>query len=260
MIRTVRVGVVSLLGLSLFFWPFIGNGLPADTPAWALALAAAAGLLLVEAGTRQLDARRVALLAALAAVDTGLRLAVTQGIGGFSPIFFLVLAAGYTFGTSFGFLVGAFSILVSSLAVGGMGPWVPYQVFAAGWVGVAAGMAGRWRRGRIGVDWRDLVVLALAGAASGWVFGALMDIQVWIAAYRGNPQIGWEPGMTAATSWLHFARFYVVTSLAYDTFRSVGNVLMVLLLGAPVIAALARLRARLTFEVVPDASFHLPAG
>jgi energy-coupling factor transport system substrate-specific component len=248
--RELPVGMVSLVGLVLFFWPFVGRGLPADAPAWSVALAAAAGLLLVEVGTRQLDSRQVALLAALAAIDTGLRMVVAQGIGGFSPLFFLVLCAGYVFGTSYGFLVGAFSMLVSSLAIGGAGPWVPYQVFAAGWVGVAAGLVGRRRRGAATPGWRDLVVLAVVGALMGWVYGALMDIQDWIGYYRGNPSLGWLPGMTAATSWLHFGRFYLVTSLVYDTFRSVGNALMVLLLAAPILAALTRVRARLTFEVI----------
>jgi energy-coupling factor transport system substrate-specific component len=250
--RDLPIGVVSLGGLVLFFWPFLGRGLPSDSPAWAVAVAAAAGLLLVELGTRQLDSRRVALLAALAAIDTGLRIVVAQGVGGFSPVFFLVLCAGYVFGTSYGFLVGAFSMLVSSLAVGGAGPWVPYQVFAAGWVGVAAGVAGHWRRRATSPGWRDLVVLALVGALMGWVYGALMDIQDWIGYYRGNPTLGWLPGMATATSWLHFGRFYLVTSLVYDTFRSAGNALMVLLLGAPILAALARIRARLTFEVAEE--------
>jgi energy-coupling factor transport system substrate-specific component len=57
--------------------------------------------------------------------------------------------------------------------------------------------------------------------------------------------------MSAGTSLLHFGRFYLLTSLAYDTFRAAGNVLMVLALGLPVLGALSRLRARLTFEVMP---------
>jgi energy-coupling factor transport system substrate-specific component len=93
-------------------------------------------------------------------------------------------------------------------------------------------------------------MLATVGAIMGWLFGALLDITDWVPVYRGNPTLGWEPGMSPATSLVHFARFYVLTSLAYDTFRAVGNVVMVLALGAPVLAALARLRARLTFEVV----------
>ncbi len=250
MIRALPVGVVSLGGIVLFAWPFLGSGLPASTPAWTLTLACVVGLFLIEAGMRQLDSRAVALLAAIAAIDTALRLAVIEGIGGFSPIYFLVLCAGYVFGASFGFLAGALSILVSAIAGGGMGPWVPYQVFAVGWVGVAAGLAGQWSRGSRVPDWRDVLVLAAVGAVMGWVVGGLLDITDWIPVYRGNPTLGWLPGMDAATSLVHFGRFYLLTSLAYDTFRAVGNVLMVVALGAPVMAALARLRVRLTFEVV----------
>jgi energy-coupling factor transport system substrate-specific component len=249
-IRALPVGVVSLGGIVLFSWPFIGSGLPDSTPAWTLTIGCVVGLFLVEAGMRQLDSRAVALLAAIAAIDTALRLAVIEGIGGFSPIYFLVLCAGYVFGTSFGFLAGALSILVSALAGGGMGPWVPYQIFAVGWVGVAAGLAGQWSRGARVPDWRDVLVLAAVGGVMGWVVGALLDITVWIPAFRGNPSLGWLPGMDAATALVHFGRFYLLTSLAYDTFRAVGNVLMVIALGAPVMVALARLRVRLTFEVV----------
>jgi len=249
-IRALPVGLVSLFGIVLFAWPFLGSGLPASTPACTLTFACVVGLFLVEAGMRQLDSRAVALLASIAAIDTALRLAVIEGIGGFSPIYFLVLCAGYIFGPSFGFLAGALSILVSALAGGGMGPWVPYQVFAVGWVGVAAGLAGRWSRGSWVPSRRDVIALAAVGGVLGWVVGALLDITDWIPIYRGNPTLGWLPGMDAATSLVHFGRFYLLTSLAYDTFRAVGNVLMVMLLGAPVLAALARLRVRLSFEVV----------
>jgi energy-coupling factor transport system substrate-specific component len=71
-----------------------------------------------------------------------------------------------------------------------------------------------------------------------------------VPAYRGNPTLGWEPGMAPITALLNFGRYYLLTSLAYDSFRAVGNVVMVLALGAPVLAALTRLKARLTFEVV----------
>ncbi|HLZ94856.1 MAG TPA: ECF transporter S component [Candidatus Dormibacteraeota bacterium] len=256
MTRGLPIGIVSLAGVALFAWPFIGSDLPASTPAWTLSVGCIAALLLVEAGTRQLDARGLALLAAIAAIDTALRLAVIEGIGGFSPIFFLVLCAGFVFGPTYGFLAGALSILVSALAGAGVGPWVPYQVFAVGWVGVAAGLAGQAagiaRRGRAALPgWRDVLALAFVGAVMGWVVGALLDIQDWVPVYRGNPTLGWQPGMDAATAAIHFGRFYLLTSLAYDTFRAVGNVVMVVALGAPVLAALSRLKARLSFEVVP---------
>lgn len=245
--RALPVGLVSLTGLALFAWPFLGSGLTASTPAWALMVACVAGLLLVEIGTRQLDSRAIALLAAIAAIDSALRLAVIVGIGGFNPIYFLVLCAGFVFGSSFGFMAGALSILVSALLSGGVGPWVPYQVFALGWVGVAAGLAGHWKSP---VALRDVLVLAAVGGVMGYVFGALMDITDWVPVSRGNPTLGWLPGMAPATALLHFARFYAVTSFAYDSFRAVGNVVMVLALGAPVLAALNRFRSRLTFEVI----------
>jgi len=216
--RALPVGAVSLLGLGLFAWPFLGSGLPADTPAWTLMVACVAGLFVVEAGLRQLDSRAIALLAAIAAIDAALRLTVIVGIGGFNPIYFLVLCAGYVFGTSFGFLAGALSILVSALLSGGVGPWVPYQVFGLGWVGVAAGLAGTWRSPMPG--WRDVFVLAAVGAVTGWAFGAALDITDWVPGYRGNPTLGWVPGMAPVTALTHFARFYVLTSLAYDTLRA----------------------------------------
>lgn len=77
-----------------------------------------------------------------------------------------------------------------------------------------------------------------------------MDIQTWIGYYRGNSDFDWLPGMAPGTSLAHYWRFYLLTSLAYDSFRAVGNVLMVLLLGAPVLAALYRVRARFSFRVV----------
>jgi len=124
--RNLPVALISLPGLLLFLWPFLGSDLPASTPAWTLMLATVSALLLVEVGTRQLDSRGLALLAAIAAIDTVLRLAVIEGIGGFSPIYFLVLCAGYVFGSTYGFLAGALSILVSAMVGGGVGPWVPY--------------------------------------------------------------------------------------------------------------------------------------
>ncbi len=246
--KELPVGIVSLAGLVLFAWPFVGSGLTDNTPAWALMLACVAALFVVEAGTRQLDSRAIALLAAIAALDAALRLAVIVGIGGFSPLFFLVLCAGYVFGPSFGFMAGALSILVSALLGAGVGPWVPYQVFAAGWVGVAAGLAGHWRAEAPSI--RDVAVLAAVGLVMGYVFGALMDVTDWVPVFRGNPTLGWSPGMAPATAIVHFARFYALTSFGYDTFRAAGNAIMVVTLGAPVLAALTRFRSRLTFEVV----------
>lgn len=240
----MRLALASLLGVVLFAWPFLGIGLPADAPAIALAGGSVVVLLTLEAMSRRLDSRLIALLAMLAAVDAALRMALVTGIGGFSPVFFLILCAGYVFGPTYGFLCGGTALIVSALATGGVGPWLPYQVFAAGWVGALAGLAGLKPRG--------VWPLAAVGFLTGFGFGALMDVWDW-TYFRGAGGLGWLPGLAPATAAARFASFYLVTSLAYDSFRAIGNVLMVLLLGPAVMAALQRLRTRLTVEIVAEA-------
>jgi energy-coupling factor transport system substrate-specific component len=63
--------------------------------------------------------------------------------GGFSPIFAPIIIAGYVFGGRFGFLMGTFTLLASALVTGAVGPWLPYQMFTAGWAGLSAGWLGR---------------------------------------------------------------------------------------------------------------------
>ncbi|MHB8394069.1 MAG: ECF transporter S component [Candidatus Dormibacteria bacterium] len=238
--------LVSVLGMGLFLWPFAGLGLPASTPALAIGIGTALGLLVFEIGTRRMDARSLSLLAALSAADAALRAALVTGIGGFSPIFLLVLCGGYAMGPSFGFLVGAGSLLASALATGGLGPWVPYQLFALGWVGAVAGVFGMWHRESRprGVD---VGLLAVVGLFTGFGFGVVMDIWNW-TFFAGSGQLGWQPGLAPLSAMARFLRYYLVTSLGYDSFRGVGNALMVLLLGLPILAGLHRVGRRFHLE------------
>ena len=256
-----RLGLVgaSIAGLLLFVWPFLGLGLPAETPALGLTLRSVAMLVLLETGARRLDSGRLALLAALAAIDAALRLAMVNGVGGFSPIFFLVLVAGYEFGASYGFLVGAFSLLVSALVTGGIGPWLPYETFAVGWMGAAAGLAGSTvrhlrpaRRGWL-PNRLDIGVLVGVAIVTGFAYGALTDIWGWVAFYRGVENVGWIPGLSAADTLAHFGRYYVLTSVVWDSFRAFGDAIAVLAFGPPVLGALGRLRARLGYVIEDDA-------
>ena len=244
--------VASIVGAGLFLWPFLGIGRPAASAAAAFAIGTAVALAAVELAAGRLDTRRLALLAALCAIDAAARAVVVTGIGGFSPIFLLILCGGYVFGAEYGFLLGATTMLVSALVTGGLGPWLPYQLFAVGWVGAIAGFAGRRRRGR--PTRRDVVVLAAVGIVTGYGFGAAMDVWNW-TFYQSSPGLGFTAGLPVVQALAHFGRFYAVTSAVYDTFRAVGNAVMVAVLGLPVLVALARLRARLdvSVEVADDA-------
>lgn len=240
--------LTTLAGVLLFVWPLLGMGSPGSATAEAVGVGTVAALVVIEIPARRLDARSLALLAALASLDAGARAAVVTGIGGFNPIFLLILCGGYVFGADYGFLVGATSLLVSAVVTGGIGPWLPYQVFAAGWVGMLAGVAGRRRRGA--PDWRDVAALSGVGVLTGYGYGIAMDVWNW-TFYSAAPGLGFRPGMAASVVAAHFARFYLVTSLAYDSFRAVGNAVMVAALGLPLLVALARVRSRLQVEIVP---------
>ncbi len=245
----VFLAFASAVGAGMFVWPFLGLGGPGAGAATAAGVGTVFGLAVVELAGRRLDARSFALLATLSAMDAAARAAVVTGIGGFSPIFLLILCGGYVFGSSYGFLLGATSLLVSALVTGGLGPWLPYQLFAVGWVGVAAGWAGSRRRGSA-PTWRDAAILAALGVAAGYAFGVVMDLWDW-TFFAASPGLGFRPGMGLGAVVTHFAHFYLATSLVYDTFRAVGNAVMVMALGLPVLMALSRLRSRFGVEVIP---------
>lgn len=245
----VRPPLISALGAGLFLWPFLGLGLPAETPAVALGLGVVLAVLLVGIGTHEIDNRRLALLATIAALDAGLRLALVTGIGGFSPMFFLVLCAGFVFGPSFGFLAGSLSLLVSALVTGGVGPWLPYELFGVGWTGLIAGIAGL---AFAGTAIRTRILgLAATGFLLGYAYGVILDVWDWTFFFRGAPDIGWSPDLPAATAVARFARYYATTSLAWDTFRAIGNALLVIALGPPVLLAMQRFRSRFTLQIEP---------
>jgi len=243
----VRLAAITAAGAALFLWPFTGLGAPGTAAAAAVSIGCVVVLLAVETMSRRLDTRGLALIAAIAAIDSALRLALVSGVGGFSPMFLLILCAGYAMGAEFGFLCGATALLVSALVTAGVGPWLPYEMIAAGWVGAAAGLVGAHRRGRT-PQRRDVLILAIVGVVMGFAYGAVMDVWDW-TFFRGAADFGYVPGLHPADTALRFGRFYLTTSLAYDSLRAVGNAVLVALLAAPVLGALVRLRRRHTVVI-----------
>jgi energy-coupling factor transport system substrate-specific component len=185
----------------------------------------------------------LAILAALVAIDATLRLVVVIGLLGFSPIFFLVIAGGFVMGPSFGFASGALTLLLSAVLTAGLGPWLPYQMLAAGWVGMGAGYVGRISGGKPSP--KTIVVLSLYGCAAGFAYGILLDLWEWpLLIAAGSSPLSWAPGIGLAALMRRFGAFYLATSLVYDSFRALGNLLLIAVLGAAVIPALERFRRR----------------
>ncbi|HVL91178.1 MAG TPA: ECF transporter S component, partial [Actinomycetota bacterium] len=170
-------------------------------------------------------------------------LRVPGAIGGASLVFVLPIVAGAVFGPAFGFLLGALSFAASGLVTAGIGPWLPFQMFAAGWIGAGAGLL-RPAVERV----RPVVAVAILcayGYAAGFFFGVVTNLWFWPSLAAGDASIGWRPGMGAAEAAGAFRRFYLLTSLAWDAGRAVGNVVLIALLGAPALRLLRRWRDRM---------------
>lgn len=137
------LAAISLLGLSAFLYPFflsdplvggINSAHAATAPLIFVILGPALlGLLLAELGGGRLSARALAVLGVLTALVAALRL--PAGPGDTPTFFFLIIMAGYVYGGAFGFLLGALGLLVSAMITGGVGPWMPFQMFVSGWMG-----------------------------------------------------------------------------------------------------------------------------
>jgi energy-coupling factor transport system substrate-specific component len=246
--RTVVLIFVNLLGLLAFLWPFVLPMAPgvdenhgSDGPLILVTLLICLGaVLFVELGRGGLGPKAVALLGVLGAAMVALRL--PGFVAGFSAMFIIVLVAGNAFGPGFGFLLGAVGTFASGLFIGGLGPWLPFQMVAVGWVGMGAGLLpkGTWPV-RIGA-------LAVYGFVVGYVFGAVMNLWSWPFLATGSA-VAWDPSAGSATNLHHYATFYVATSLAWDTFRAVGNAVLVLVLGRPLLGALDRAARRMRLDV-----------
>jgi energy-coupling factor transport system substrate-specific component len=236
---------VTVTGLALFLAPlFLGSRFPQPVLLFsALVAVSALVALAVALQTHRLSTRLLAILAALVAIDATLRLVIVIGLLGFSPIFFLVIAGGFVMGPSFGFASGALTLLLSAVLTAGLGPWLPYQMLAAGWVGMGAGYVGRISGRRSSP--KTIAALSIYGCVAGFAYGILLDLWEWpLLVAAGSSPLSWAPGIGLAALVRRFGAFYLATSLVYDSFRAVGNLLLIAVLGAAVIPALERFRRR----------------
>jgi energy-coupling factor transport system substrate-specific component len=252
---------VTVAGLGAFLGPLTAGTAASQPAALLTGLIACAALVVLAIGlqTHHLSTRLLAVLAALVAIDATLRLVLVIGLLGFSPIFFLMIIAGYVMGAGFGFAMGALTLLLSAVLTAGIGPWLPYQMLAAAWVGMGAGYLGRLRSGSSTRG--SVAILAVYGCLAGFAYGALLDLWEWpLVLAGGSSPIGWAPGLGLSDLGRRFGAFYLTTSLLYDAFRAAGNLLLLLLLAVPTIAALARFKRRFLVQWAPTANMQGDVG
>ena len=257
-------GLSTVIGVAALLYPFLAAALrPAagqppslNGPGLMLVLLGVcfAGLLLEVQG-QAVSAKLIALLGVLVAINSVLRFVEVgiPGPGGFSPVFVLIILTGYVFGGQFGFLMGALTLLVSAVFTGGVGPWLPAQMFAAGWVGLSAPLARpliRWAGGRPGSR-REVAALALFAGAWGLLFGVIMNLWFW-PFLAGPADQYWQAGISLRETAGRYLAYYLATSLLWDGLRVVGNVALMLVFGGASLRALRRFDQRFSYEYHPE--------
>lgn len=248
------LGVASLIGLGSFFYPFFvpqqGEVLATsahvqDAPlVFVLLVVLCLGAVLGNLSVGMMNAKLIAVLGVLTAANAVLR--GVPGPAGFTLVFILPILCGYVYGPTFGFLLGVFSLAVSAFLGFGVGPWLPYQMLAAGWVGLLSGWLPRMSSNTRA----EAIMLAAWGLVLGFSFGVLMNIYFWPYVFAaGQSEMYWQPGLSLGETLQRYALFYAVTSLWWDVARAVGNLILLLLFAAPILRLLRRFQQRFFFEV-----------
>jgi energy-coupling factor transport system substrate-specific component len=244
----VLLATASALGLVAFTWPFLAspsgteNLAHATDAPWVFVLLLPLLLAIVasELAEGSLDAKAIALLGVLAACGAALRLPAGGAIG-FEPVFFLLIPAGRVLGRGFGFVLGALTLFASALITGGVGPWLPFQMFGAAWIGFFAGCLPP-AKGRA-----ELWLLAAYGVAASLAYGLLLNLWFWPFGSTGATNLSFIPGDPVSENLRRFWGFHLATSLGFDLPRAVFTAVFVLVAGRTVLGALRRVSRKAAF-------------
>ncbi len=265
--RTViTIVLATILGLVAFLWPFVlapGQFATSTTPAllFALVLLLVLAVVFAEIADGGIDSKALAMLGVLSAINAALR-PLGAGTAGIETVFFVLILAGRVFGPGFGFSLGCTSLFASALLTGGIGPWLPYQMFGCAWVGLLAGCLPRCR-GR-----REIALLAVFGSLAGYFYGFALNLSFWPFAVDPTSSIGYLPGASLRTQWHRYLIFDATTSMGWDTGRAITNAVLIVVAGPAVLATLRRAARRAAFEApvqfepapAPSADSASPAG
>jgi len=238
--------MASFVGFVAFLWPFaVAPGKFGDTAMAPLMFGALLVLVLAivfaEIASGGIDAKAIAMLGVLSAFGAALR-PLGAGTAGIETVFFTLVIAGRVFGAGFGFTLGCTTLFASALITGGVGPWMPYQMFGCAWVGMFAGLlppvTGR----------REVLMLATYGAVSAYLFGFLLNLSFWPFYLDSQSTIAYLPGASLAVNLHRYLVFDATTSLGWDTGRAVTNFVFILLVGSAMLTTFRRAARRAAFE------------
>lgn len=244
--RTLAMLAVAVVaGVVAFGWPLIlppTSGMdPLLAPmVFALVLPLVLAVVLSELSSHSLDVKGLALLGVLSAVGAILR-PLGAGTAGLEPFFFLLVLGGRVFGPGFGFAQGAVTLAASALLTGGVGPWLPYQMLAAAFVGLGAGLLPPWRGAA------ELAALTGYSLLIGFAYGWIMDFAFWPFGVGPATQFSFDAAAGPVANLRTFVLYNLATSMGWNLGRSLTAAVLVLVVGPGLLHVLRRAARRASF-------------
>lgn len=168
---------------------------------------------------RKLQARELVIIAVLCAIGVAGRGAFFM-LPQFKPVIAIVIIAGVALGWERGFLIGALTMFVSNMFFG-QGPWVPWQMFAMGFIGFLAGVI------RIS---KPLPLAIFGGLAAIIIYGGIIN-PAGVLLFQPEP------------TWEMFLLSYVY-GLPFDLVHAAATVIFLLLFSRPLLDKLNRIKIK----------------
>ncbi len=243
---TIVLVLAALIGLVAFVWPlFVTPGAALDNTSqgplvFTLLLPVVIVIVITELTSGNISPKALAMLGVVSALGTLTR-PLGAGTAGIELVFFLLIIGGRVFGPGFGFLLGNTTLLVSALVTGGVGPWLPYQMLAAGFVGMGAALLPKL------AGWAEIVLLSLWCFLSAFAYGWLMDLAFWPFALGTGTDASFVAGGSLLENLRRFVVFNVATSMGWNLMRAVVNVVAIALIGPAMLRILRRASRRAHF-------------
>ena len=236
--------VAALASVLVFTWPLFISATSTDQAALAQGVFIALMplmlvLVLVEFAAGDISTKQLAVLGVLIALNAVIR-TLGAGTAGIETAFFLIIIGAYVLGSGFGFILGSASLLVSALLVGGIGPWLPFQMMAAGLVGIGAGVLPKFKK-----PWAAVTAMILYAAVAAFAYGALMTMWNWPFLAGTGGALSYEAGAPLVDNLTRFIQYELVTGgLLWDAGRAVTTSVLIALTGKVLLATLSRVASR----------------
>ncbi len=234
------VTLITPAALLLFSWPlFISAQTQSEIQfaqlVFIILMPAILILTITEFTSERIDSRQLAMLGVLTALNAFIRM-MGAGAAGVETAFFLIIVSAYVFGSGFGFLMGACSLLVSALITGGVGPWLPFQMMAAGIIGVGAGLLPKSKR-----MWLQVGVMILYGVIGAYVYGALMTLWNWPFLAGVGSDVSYLAGAGVIENLGRFLNYEIFTGgLLWDTGRAITTSILITVTAPALLTTLRR--------------------